>query len=327
MFSDALRRGFVLLVCACGVAAAGEPNEPWIAGEHLAPGWEAMLLSTRHYNRELPAAQAKVPERFLSFEGRIEVVDPNRLVGLSTFAARPTAFDESGNRIVTTLVTQRPIPYAMLMYDTDQDADGGQRTIHIEPFNFTVEMWMEDNAPFPTAISRLEWGMSALLSDHFEAFDIPFGPSGDWIVLTPGLEVLVEKAVVREGTYNFQMKARYDLNETTYVGMKKQFSGHTGSVADLPYSWPDRTWPLMIVTRVDVLNAEGQSVSAQSTGRLTEQLSFSLADSGNQRTLTWNQVGRCSACGEAAFIRHTIAFAPYEQEAQFVLENIPVPTE
>ena len=90
MCGDLFRKWLVLVVCVCGVAAAGEPNEPvteanepWIAAEHLAPIWESMTLGTRLFNHEIPATRPMVPRRSLSFGGWMNVIDPNGLIGLT----------------------------------------------------------------------------------------------------------------------------------------------------------------------------------------------------------------------------------------------------
>jgi hypothetical protein len=83
----------------------------------------------------------------------------------------------------------------------------------------------------------------------------------------------------------------------------------------------------MIVTAIDVLDAERNSVFTQSPGRLTLTGGTNFHDSGGQRIVSQQYTGTCSECGKAAFIRHVIAFKPYNRELQFVLENVPVPTE
>ena len=75
----------VLVVWAWSITAASEPaedgNEPWIVADHLVPGWRSMALTTRYYNPEDPASAEKVPQRSLSVAGRIDVIDPNGLIG------------------------------------------------------------------------------------------------------------------------------------------------------------------------------------------------------------------------------------------------------
>lgn len=106
MCGNLLKKWVVLMVCVCGVAAAvksngqvTEVNEPWVAAEHLTPGWEFMTLATQLFNPEVLTDRPATPGRSLSFGGRIEVIDPARLIGLSMGAEQVKAFDEVGGRI------------------------------------------------------------------------------------------------------------------------------------------------------------------------------------------------------------------------------------
>jgi hypothetical protein len=216
------KKWLALVVCTCGVAAAGEPapelNKPWIAAEHLTPGWESMALATRYFNPEIPTTRPMPPSRSISLTGRMYVIDPNRLIGLSEVTKNAKAFDEADCRIEVVSASQAGCPlqgpsYQPLEYSLRWEA---------EPFHFTIDMSMERNAPFPAVLSRLEWSMSALLSDHIEAIDIPFAPTADWTELVPGLEVLVEQATIGQGEYSYRMKARYDPNRISYLNVKDE---------------------------------------------------------------------------------------------------------
>lgn len=333
---------FVLVVWAwsatVAVKAASEPvedgNEPWIVAEHLAPGWRSMALTTRYYNPEEPASAEKTPQRSLSFGGQIDVIDPNGLIGLSEVAANAKAFDEVGSQIHVVGVSQQtvgyPYPshvlsYQPLRYLTKLDAGG--RTISIAPYGFSIDMSMRPNAPFPLVLSRLEWSMAALLSDVFEAVDIPFVPTADWIELVPGLEVFVEQAIVQEGKYSYRIKARYDPNKISYLDAREEPPGFTGRRHDPLYAWPSQAFPEMIVTAIDVVDAEGNSIwnKRMQSGHISFGTGSGFSDSGYQRIAMRHGNGTCSECGNVAFLRHIIAFEPYHRELQFVLENVPVP--
>jgi len=328
MCADLLRKWLVLVVCACGVAAAGEPNvpvaevnEPWIVAEHLAPIWESMTLGTQLFNHEIPATRPMVPRRTLSFGGRMNVIDPNGLVGLSQVAKDAKAFDEIGAKIQVENPGTMPAVgcECMLLGPSYRPLEYMMKPT-TGPLRFTIDMSMNYNAPFPLVLSRLEWSMSALLSDHIKAIDIPFAP-GDWTELVPGLEVLVEEATVELGKYSYRMEARYDPNRVSYLGIREK-SPCSAGLTEVSYSWPVRAYPEMIVTGVDVLDAQYQS-----TGYSSLLGGTTLRDSGGHRIVTLHYSAVGSECGKAAFIRHVIAFEPYDQELQFVLENVPVPIE
>jgi len=331
MCGDLLRKWLVLVVCTCGVAAAGEPvpepNTPWIADRHLAPIWESMALATRYYNQGLVTDRPMPPSRSVSLTGRMNVIDPNGLIGLSEVATNTYAFDEAGRSIDVVMAPQSRFDCECRLHGPSYQPLEYSMRLEPEPFHFTIDMAMERNAPFPTVLSRLVWSMSALLSDRIEVFDIPFAPTADWTELVPGLEVLVEQAAVEQGKYSYQMKARYDPNRVSYLDARDSPSCPKGLTYDGPYSWPWNAYPEMIVTAVDVVDAKGNSVFVQSPGRLSLTGGTGFHDSGGQRIVTMQYTGTCSECGKAALIRHVIAFKPYNQELQFVLENVPVPTE
>ena len=330
MCGNLLVRWLVPIACVCGVAGAGEPapgpvadaNETWLVADHLVADWQFMALTTRRYNPAGPVSANKTPHRYLSFAGRVDVIDTGGLIGLSELATDAQAFDELGNPIDTTRVSQYPTRYTPLRYSTTIQLGTGYRITEIVPYEFTIDMTMERNAPFPLMLSRLEWSMSALLSDDFETIDITFAPTADWIELALGLEILVEKAIAAEGKYEYRIQARYDPNEVTYLDARDRPAGFMGRRSEAPYSWPTNIQPVpkMIVTAIDVVDANGTSLP-RSGG------SGGFDDSGGQRIVTRSADGFCPTCGNAAFIRHVIAFDPYDRKLQFVLENVPVPTE
>lgn len=217
--------------------------------------------------------------------------------------------------------------YQPLTYRMSLNVDTRLGIAEYEPFRFTIDMLMGYNDPFPLALKRLEWSMSALLSDHFEAIDIPFAPTADWIELPPGLEVLVEQTAVEEGEYSYRMQTRYDPNRISYLDGRDYPPCYTGPRHIVPYSWPWDAYPEMIVTALDIVDVEGNSVMSRSEGQRMRSGSTRFHDSGGRRIVTQQYVGNCSECGTAALIRHVIAFMPYNQNLQFVLENVPVPTE
>jgi len=333
MCDDLFRKWLVLVVCMCGVAGAGEPNEPvaeanepWIAAEHLAPGWESMALTTRFFNPDGPPSVNKSPQRSLSFTGQINVIDPNGLVGLSEVAAYAKAFDEAGDRIVVAGTTGYGYPssplYQPVSYVSTLWAPTGEVTVSIKPYSFSVDMLMRPNAPFPLMLSRLEWTMSVLLSDTFITVDIPFAATSDWVELTPGLEVLVEQATVSEGKHNYRLKARYNPDKILYLYATDRTSPPSEPQGSSAYTWTGQTPPEIIVTAIDVLDANGNAIWRYSGGSRT--IGGSYGSSSDTRIIG---SGKCPDCDRAAFIRHTMALKPYTQDVRFVLENVPVPTE
>jgi hypothetical protein len=318
-----------------GDGVAGDPNEPtppdvnapWDPAEHLAAGWRSMTLSTQLWNAAAPERSHMPPVRSLSFAGRIDVIDPNGLIGLSEVATDALAFDEAGKQLATVRVSEDPPSYQPLQYGAMMRVPGGEWEVIVEPGNFSLDLLMEPNAPFPVVLSRLEWSTAVLLSDHFEVIDIPFAPTDGWIELTPGLEILVEQAVAEEENYRYQMKARYNRSHVSYLDARPRTSGQPVRGHAVPYSWPSGAFPEMIVTAVEVTDAAGDLVwHEEITSMFAMDAGITWQDSGVQRVASCYSHGLCSACGTAAFIRHVIAFKPYHRDVRFVLENVPVPS-
>jgi hypothetical protein len=83
--------------------------------------------------------------------------------------------------------------------------------------------------------------------------------------------------------------------------------------------------PAAMMLEMEVLNAAGESVRELSQSGGFSSSSRGHSSEGGLMTATVRGSGSCSACGDAAIIRHTFALAPYEREARLVLEDVPVP--
>ena len=87
---------------------------------------------------------------------------------------------------------------------------------------------------------------------------------------------------------------------------------------------PAAKTPEVVVSKVEVLNAEGKSIQDQANGG-----GFggggSYTGTTTEMTGTSTGTGNCNICGTAATIRYTLAFNAYEKEIRFLLQNVPVP--
>lgn len=86
------------------------------------------------------------------------------------------------------------------------------------------------------------------------------------------------------------------------------------------------TPPEAIAVEVSVLDAEDIVVHHQGTGSGTQTISTSANRDGEGLILSRCVTGHWPACDNVALIRFVIAREPYEQEASFVLQDVPVPT-
>lgn len=340
MRSGMYLRQSIVVLCLLGIVAADEPagttgqdpNETWVASEHLSADWRSMGLTTTCFNPEKPEYSSAAPGRSILFSGEVNVIDPNGLIGLSTHVTDVVVVDEAGNSIEVPGASVSPLSYEPVSYSKTVWVPTGEIFVEILPFLFTIDVPMQYGAPFPQEFSKLEWSMSTLLSDAFQVIDIPFVATNAYLELIPGLEILIEKATTKTGSYSFTSEVKYNWRKITYPNVAGPSSGPLKASAlrgssddgDDAYSWSAENFPEIIVTSVDVLDTQGNSLW-KTTAEGSMISSGSWTDSGDERTLRWTVQGSCSSCGQAATIRYTIASAPYEQEVRLEMRNIAVP--
>jgi hypothetical protein len=296
--------------------APPDANQPWDPAEHLTATWESVSVSmtSRLYNPAVrPEQQVKDSEWSLSLTGQIDVTDPNGLLGLSLITTSALALDEEGRVVSTAPATGMPVRmYWQPRFIDVPSGPNGKRVSQLFPNHFSVSLPMAPDAKYPAQLSRVEWSMYVLVAEQFRTVDIPFEANEVWVEVTPGLEVLVEQAVVEENTYRYRLKVRYDKSQVDYLP--------SGSMS----LWRDEAPPALAVVNMGLLNAEGKSVRGSGGGSFSDGGGYS--GSNNQMTGTASGSGTCDACGTAAIIRYTLAQNMYEREVRFALEDIPVPS-
>jgi len=301
-----------------GTAGPGsDPNQTWDPADHFAAVWESVSadLSARIYNPALPPVPwGTRPKRLLSMTALITVTDSNGLVGFSRTAAGVHALDQNGHVIP---VSQTDDDSGRLYYWFPS-----RMTKPTPGIGYTI--WFDlDSAisqvPYPSLLRRIEWSVYALVTQTFRTVDVPFQVSNQWIELVPGLEILVGQTTLAAGKYEYRILGRCDPTKVSYVPGRPIHL----APADLP--------PEVIVTKIDVLDANGNSIAAQGQGTFSSTSGVGTiftsvpgaAYQGPGGSTTGS--GTCPICGTAATIRYTLALKPYEKEVRFILENVPVP--
>ncbi len=290
------------------VPPAGEdPNETWDPAKHLRADWESISVSmtSRLYNPAVqPDVEALGPQWSLSLVSTVEITDSNGLIGWSPIPASAVALDQDG-RVVSSMATSSSLVRWYQQPTSLSVPAGLPSTMRLNRFSLSLPM--EPDAVYPEVLSRVEWAMNVLVADEFKMVDIPFAASDTWVELAPGMEVLMEQAVVEENRYEYRVKVKYDkAGADLLMG---------GSV----HLWRDETPPEVVVLKTEVLNADGRPVRDLGGG------SFGTSGGGSNNEMTVSGRGTCDACGTAATIRYTLAFKLSERHIRFVLENIPVP--
>jgi uncharacterized membrane protein YgcG len=184
----------------------------------------------------------------------------------------------------------------------------------LQPRHVTMDMSPDPNRPYPLVLSRVEWSMYALVNTETKTVDVPFSPAADWVTLAPGLEIKVEQATAEPGKYQYRLATRY-----TRVKVLWAPGGAAISI------WTHEPTPEVIVTALDILDAQAKSVNEGSGGSGSSGGGSSSSGTGDLVTGTASGMRSFSSGAVAATFRFTLALKPEQQQLRFILENIPVP--
>lgn len=322
-----------LAVCTAGYGQAiylfggdvlpGDPNEPapakedpnvaWDPAEHLVPYWDSISLTSRTYNwARQPDRDPNALDRSISISAEADIVDTEGLIGLSSLPADVLVLDEDGDVFYRSEARPsftrfyRPPDYGPTL------GIGGALSSELRPYRLSVSIPIDPSLEqYPLFLTQVQWSTYVLVTDKVKTVDVPFKKTDDWFELTPGLELLVEKAVAEGTKYEYTIKARYDRDTISYVAGGTIFVHEHQPPAE------------KIVLEMQLLNAEGKPVGG---GSGAFGSSTRATGSGGQMLATSTGSGSCGDCGQVATIRYRIAVKLYEREIHFVLEDIPVPS-
>jgi len=316
-----------IIVCTCllpaGLWAQEDPNAPWDPNTHLAPYPRICTLSTDYYTPEHEYGEGNWTafDRKIELSGKIAVTDPNGLIGLSKYPTDVLVWNDIGTPLDPVSSGEPPLVYLPLEYAATIWVPTMEHIVDSAPYDVSVDLRQAPESPFPASLSRVEWSMSALLSDRFETIDIPFAETDDWVEIAPGLEVLIEQTVVADDRYDYRIKSRFDPNKVVHPDYRARTSAPPREEG---YRWSDQRSPEMVVIAVEVLDAQGNSVHYQGSGGVLSVVR-SMDDFEDPAVVTRIETGRCDACSQAAFLRHTVAYAPYEQEVRLAMDDVTLP--
>lgn len=328
MRSGIVKTLFVAIVCVCllpaGLWAQEDPNAPWDPSSHLFAYPRVCTLSTDYYTPEHEYGQGNWTAfgRKIELSGKIAVTDPNGLIGLSKYPTDVLAWDDIGTILDPVSSGEPSLVYLPLEYTGTIWVPTMEHIVDPVPYDVSIDLRQAPESPFPASLSRVEWSMNALLSNRFETVDLPFAPTDDWVEIAPGLEVFMEQAVVADDRYDCRMKSRFDPNEVVHPDYRARTSAHP---REKGYRWSDQRSPEIVVIAVEVLDVQGNSVHYQGSGGGVLSVVLGMDDFEDPAVVTRIETGRCNACGQAAFLRHTVAYAPYEQEVRLAMEDVVLP--
>ncbi len=314
MRSERLNKLFAIILCTGVLAgvlpAQEEPNVPLDPADYFGPYWRSVTLQSELYNPLEEPGRDPNAQTTLAVSGGVRLLDDTGLVGIDRQVGKIVALDQDGVEIYAS-ANEPPISRS---YETIAEATRLAAVMgRDDEFWLNLSIPMDREMGCPSALSRVEWSLGVLMADAFEVVDIPFEPNETWIELVPGLEILVEEAVVDEGRYSYRIQAIYDPNLASF------------STTGRAHFWRDEVPPPAMMMAMDILNAGGEPVYQPGTSGGFGSSESGLPPLDGLRTLIATGTGRCSTCGDAATLRFTFALAPYEEEARLALENVPVP--
>jgi hypothetical protein len=307
------------------IMAAAEPNVPpapaapahaappnvWVPAQNMVATWESLTALSKLFN---PAEHAgTATERSLALSARVDVIDVNGLIGFDSAERGILVLDEKPRVFHSKAPPERYCHFYWPLRYIKKMPTPGQWVNELQPYNFTVDMPIDPNRPYPLVLSRVEWSMYALVNTETKTVDVPFSPAADWVTLTPGLEIKVEQATAEPGKYQYRLATRYSRSKVLW--------GATGAAISI---WTHEPTPEVIVTALDILDAQGKSVKEGSGGGASGGGSSS-SGSGDLVTGTASGSGSFSSGVIAATFRFTLSLKPQQQQLRFILENVPVP--
>jgi len=245
--------------------------------------------------------------RYLSVDFAFTIVDPNRLVGLDAGPITAVLALDENARVFHSATARSGSSYRPLQY-VHRTTPDGQGVSELQPYRFSVTVPLEFGHVCPLLISRLEVPVYILVAGAVKNVDLLFQASPQWVDVAPGLQVLVEKADITGTRYEYSIDVKYNPGQVDVSSWSRSlFRGDPAEV---------------VVMKIDILDAQGQSIRDQTTGLFLNGATYPGRGLGD---MTAAGSGDCNLCGGAATIRFVLALDSYEKEIRLVQQNIPVP--
>ena len=301
-----------------------EPNDPdWTPSDCFVPAWERVTLSAVAVISnpdEVNDAAGYETTRTLSISCNLYKADIRNLISSATFL-RPDearAVDDQNN------VYTYENPSTLLQIDTTQLPS----SIADRPVNISLSFPMDPNVGFPTWLSEVSWSIKGLFAHAIRTVKVPFQASDQWIELLPGYSIMIEEAVLKENSYSYRIKGRYegmDSPPRSFIFLRDD--------EPLP-QYMDMGMTLLDANGIDVrsYSRSNSGLSSSSTTPSLKELTLGEndSDSSSGNNSNYNSImagmGSCSACGGVKTIQFKFAVDPYIADMFYVLNDITVPT-
>jgi hypothetical protein len=289
--------------------AAADPNQTWDPAAHLTGNWSSVSTTAR-IDRNSTTSNWSA-----SVAGSYAITDTTGLLGLTQSPTQVVATDQKG-QVVYSMPVPKQLSRFYLPLQYIKMYSGGQWVSQLQPYNFSVTLPVDPNVGCPFLLSRLEWSTYALVTDTIKNVDVPFKASTAWVDVAPNVQIQVTKADVTGSSFQYSLNVKYSYSKVSFLS-----GGATLLVGD-------QKPPAVMVTKMDVLDAQGKSIQDQASGGYSFTSggsSSSSSSSSDNTTGTYSGTGNCNVCGAAATIRFVVALNSYEKEIRFLLQNVPIP--
>jgi hypothetical protein len=237
-----------------------EPND----AEMFSATWTLVTLSASCSNpAESGATSDTAVTRTLAVSSRIHVGPPGNVFGLSQMlpidlrAVTDTGAELIGQRGLPAIRTYAPL-----------DSHNNKAMM----FRFP----MDPNQGYPSVLRQISWTGYALLYRQQQWIDVPFEATDQWVQILPGVQIKFTQVTLREGMYQYEFDGQYEMPTSPFDSE--------------PVVHENRPLPAYLVTQIELLDAEGWTITPQTQYSRSHSLMGTVTGSGG---------GMCSSCGEA----------------------------
>lgn len=269
-----------------------------------------------------PAGQHR--QESLSLSGRIEILDPDRVLGTCQQGVLTQLVDGAGRdvnvlptssslhrfyespRYVSRFSQPPQVPkwqafiQRVLRLPSPNANFQPQRVEELQPSSLNVGLdW--DSLKQTGEIRRVKGYFYAVIPDSIETIDVPFEPNNAWIQLTPDLEIQVQEATCSGAMYRYSMQTR---------GQGRMPLSSRSPSLHLTTPLPSR-----LVQTQQFIGLDGQPMPGVSGGGGSSSGGGMGKTTGSGSGLT----------GPIKAFRFIIAVNPSERKIPFEFEHIPLP--
>ncbi len=308
-----------------GLAPAGAESKTKLGtkvADNFKVNWSSVTYSkwVSLYNPAVSSGtQQQQTSEALSLNCEVEILDPNRVLGICRELKVEEITDGKGEKIQTAFKSSRSgyTQYGPLRYSRrhvtppkpprwktavrsalrlpPKKSPRLQLVMELEPSRMRIKLDVGLTEGGDREIGRVKGHFYALTAESFEYVELPFEPNDKWVRLTPDQEVKIRDAWHRNSSYHLSTETRpWGGSSTRHL-------------------YPENFLPHRIVVDRQLINQDGNRIGHY-VG--STRLPFDVRE---------NRSGSGSFEGTIKKVRYKMAVNPMHQKIPFVFEHIPLP--